>query len=241
METGHASKRYIEVIVSPCRWDGESFRLCGDRIHESKHVSPKEALALALSLRGERRSVIIRPSFNEVIDGVPGYREWRSFDGSLFKEVRFGKNATSKEVDDGDIVLPACIEEDPNTYGLPVWTITSMMLCKEDGLGIDGVAGAWWFECGTKEGVTIIVGESWGGDAVRKAEVRVSGEGRETRKYHGEAAADRVVWFRKLWKELCVEAGKDPEQEHWFVMEQNDQSREPERDEDHERAHGSPP
>lgn len=104
---------YIEVIVSPCRWNGSRFALCGNRVHESKHTTPSEALALAMSLRGENLSVIIRPSFIETdAEGVESYREWRSFNGSNFKEIRFycggARIPDSKEVTDDEVALPKC-------------------------------------------------------------------------------------------------------------------------------------
>ncbi len=114
--------RFIEVIVSPVRrdngWDinrNPVWTCCGDEILRHRFADPSEARAVAMDLRRKKRSVIIRPNFNEphltkrpVIGEVPGYREWRSFDGGLFSEIHFlpcGEQSTMIRLD-AEVVLP---------------------------------------------------------------------------------------------------------------------------------------
>lgn len=113
--------RGIEVIVSPIGPSGGRFSvpqgtwvICGEDIHRKRYVLPSEALKVAMEMRGPKRSVIIRPNFNEThlrVDAShpSGYREWRSFDGGLFQEIHFfcgsDRQATMVRLDD-EVVLP---------------------------------------------------------------------------------------------------------------------------------------
>jgi hypothetical protein len=102
----------IVVLVSSVVRCGNSWRLLGGREHESWNTDPAAAIEAAFAHRAEGKSVIIRPNFNESDHGDARtqpiskcfYREWRSFNGGKFSEVRFfpgtDRNPTSTEVED---------------------------------------------------------------------------------------------------------------------------------------------
>lgn len=110
----------IKVIVSPIKRIKDrsalTWTIAGDNILRQDFTDPVEALRVALSHRGGAKSVIVRPSFNEehikqsLHDPIAGYREWRSFDGSLFKEIHFfvtfGDGTVSMTRLDSELVLP---------------------------------------------------------------------------------------------------------------------------------------
>jgi hypothetical protein len=113
--------RGIEVMVSPIGPSGGRFSvpkgtwvICGENIHRQRYVDPSEALKVALAMRGPKRSVIIRPNYNEThlrkeSTHPSGYREWRSFDGGLFTEIHFFCDSDHQAVMvrlDAEIVLP---------------------------------------------------------------------------------------------------------------------------------------
>lgn len=98
----------------------------------------------------------------------------------------------------------------PNgTSDLPIWHITSMELWLKDHVQ----PATWWFELETQEGVFILVGESGG-----IPQVNVSGPGYVTRNYTGEAAAERVAFYRTVWKSLCKRTGDDPSEERKIII-----------------------
>lgn len=85
----------VVVIVSKCIWDSRagSWR-AWDRVSESRYSSLEEAMQQGEANACEGLSVIVRPTYNE-FDPLPDgsknkfFREWRSFDGKSFEEVRF--------------------------------------------------------------------------------------------------------------------------------------------------------
>jgi hypothetical protein len=105
------SKRYIEVIVSDCSWNDYQSWLRGSDPLRTHYDSHENAKAFALSQRGEGKSVIIRPSFNEKHLGDRlsfSFREWRSINGELFSEIHFSRDQTSSQVRlDTEIILPS--------------------------------------------------------------------------------------------------------------------------------------
>jgi len=80
----------VAVIVSKCVWDrhAECWRVW-ERVSEETYPTLDEAVAVGESKRAEKLSVLIRPTYNE--EDVQGrfFREWRSFNGEHFKEVRW--------------------------------------------------------------------------------------------------------------------------------------------------------
>ncbi len=108
-ETKGNDMHHIQVIVSQCSFHNGQWSLCGDPIQRSKHGSPREALETALVDAIPGQLVIIRPSFNETLDGIELFREWRSFDGQNFTEIRWHfrvGESSSLECKDGEIKLP---------------------------------------------------------------------------------------------------------------------------------------
>lgn len=111
------SKRYIEVIVSHCRYDipAQSWRtIIAGEVLRKNFTSPSEALKVALEQRdlakdllGSHRSVTIRPNFNEPHLGQIAFREWRSFNGEPFEEIHFTPIKTTSQVRlDNELILP---------------------------------------------------------------------------------------------------------------------------------------
>ena len=87
----------ITIIVSHCRpvpYEPGNYTAY-DRISEKSFdgFNPFEvakAVRVANSSRKAGISVLLRPHYNETDEeGKRFYREWRSFDGGEFKEVRF--------------------------------------------------------------------------------------------------------------------------------------------------------
>lgn len=85
----------VEVIDNSCVWDKQHdcWRVTGEAIRTT-YASLELARPFADAHRHKGRSVIIRPSYNEPDEGSKAqppwhYREWRSFNGEDFKEVRF--------------------------------------------------------------------------------------------------------------------------------------------------------
>jgi hypothetical protein len=122
----------IAVLVAD--WEASTQRLSVfDQDERTRWEDPLGALFSALKSRAVGKAVIIRPSFNEVDEHGSFFREWRSFDGEMFYEIRwYMKDLSGISLrheppvktlfsDDRDIVLPnippapicAC-EEDEN-------------------------------------------------------------------------------------------------------------------------------
>lgn len=81
----------IQLIVVKCQKtpNDESFSSYGDRIVDERFTSLVIANSLGEMAKREGWRVIIRPNYNEEdIDG-PFFREWRSFNGEPFNEVRW--------------------------------------------------------------------------------------------------------------------------------------------------------
>ncbi len=84
----------ITIIISPAVKDGNSYRVYGESIRETRNIySPrKEAEAEILHnleigwLRvGSGLSIVVRPQYNDDAEG--SFHEYRSFDGENFKLV----------------------------------------------------------------------------------------------------------------------------------------------------------
>ncbi len=74
----------IVVIVSKCVKD----RIYGESLIDT-YATLEEARRVGESKRADGMSVVVRPSFNEEDDNGRFFREWRSFNGEEFREVRF--------------------------------------------------------------------------------------------------------------------------------------------------------
>jgi len=79
------STQQVSVIVSKCV--GE--RIYGDRLIDATYPTLDTARKLGETYRGNGKSVIVRPLYNESDDDGRFFREWRSFDGGEFKECRW--------------------------------------------------------------------------------------------------------------------------------------------------------
>ena len=81
----------VKVIFSKCIWNGKanSWQTWGEWIgeHDLKTLTAARRLGDSLIVKG--LSVIVRPTYNEKDVQGRFYREWRSFSGEPFKEVRF--------------------------------------------------------------------------------------------------------------------------------------------------------
>jgi hypothetical protein len=73
----------ISVIASKCNGSGGN-------LHDQAYNNLLDARIAAENLRASNLSVIIRPNYNEKDADGSFYREWRSFNGEEFQEVRFG-------------------------------------------------------------------------------------------------------------------------------------------------------
>lgn len=74
------------VIVSPVRLtDNGSYRITGNRTVDEEYDDYVTAMKRGLDCIAFGMSVIVRPNFNE----EKFYREWRSFDGKPFEEVKW--------------------------------------------------------------------------------------------------------------------------------------------------------
>lgn len=77
---------YVSVIVSKCVDD----RIFGDRLIDTSFPSVGRARVIGNQYRAKGACVILRPNYNETDADGRFFREWRSFNGEPFKEVRFG-------------------------------------------------------------------------------------------------------------------------------------------------------
>ena len=99
----------IEVLVSTCEPNGDRII---QRLSETNCTLPLTAKRLALSERAQGRAVTIRPTFNERDPETREsfYREWRSFNGGPFTEIRWIKDALRakrRQVQDHEIDVPS--------------------------------------------------------------------------------------------------------------------------------------
>lgn len=85
----------VSVIVSRCvaRKDTsfpfkETWSSYGECLTNKTFPSVESARDFAEPKRDQGMSVVIRPNYNEPNEGYQ-YREWRSFNGEPFEEVRF--------------------------------------------------------------------------------------------------------------------------------------------------------
>ena len=81
----------VTVIVSQCvKGTAENEgRIFGDRLVTYTFYSVEEALLEGKFQSADGRCVIVRPTYNEEDDKGHFYREFRSFNGEAFKEIRF--------------------------------------------------------------------------------------------------------------------------------------------------------
>jgi len=82
----------VSLIVSHVSWDNlaNSWRLTlAETIFRENFFSVEDARKAGEGFRGERISVLIRPNYNEENDTEEFFREWRSFNGEDFAEVRW--------------------------------------------------------------------------------------------------------------------------------------------------------
>lgn len=81
----------VSVIVSTCVFVETTKSWCvGKRILERTFSDLSEARKLGETLVAPGMSVTVRPNSNETDADGKFFREWRSFDGMRFQEVRFG-------------------------------------------------------------------------------------------------------------------------------------------------------
>lgn len=78
-------KNVVSVIVSKCAGN----RIYGDRIVDKSFTTIDEAKSFADQFRDDGKSVIVRPCYNEHDSEGRYFREWRSFNGETFREIRF--------------------------------------------------------------------------------------------------------------------------------------------------------
>lgn len=123
----------IAVLVA--NWNKKDERLTVSDLAEGRirFSDPLGALAYALAQRTNGKAVIIRPSFNETDEHGSFFREWRSFDGGKFAEIRWYMHdlhgnslieepAVTKVCADTDIIIPnipapvcACEDDAPDS------------------------------------------------------------------------------------------------------------------------------
>lgn len=77
----------VTVIVSHCAPKGD--RVYGERLTDTRFSKLDDALKFASPLREQGKSVLVRPNYNERDSKGRFYREWRSFNGEPFQEIRF--------------------------------------------------------------------------------------------------------------------------------------------------------
>lgn len=77
----------VHLIVSKCVGSGDKIRTYGECILDITYDTAEEAMAEGKKHQDKGVGVLVRPNYNEG-DGT-WYREWRSFHGEPFKEVRF--------------------------------------------------------------------------------------------------------------------------------------------------------
>lgn len=83
-------KSKVTVIVTQCSGSHEKGDLTawGER-DETSHFNCIAAMEFAETERAKGICVIVRPNYNEKNAQGEFFREWRSFHGEAFKEVRF--------------------------------------------------------------------------------------------------------------------------------------------------------
>jgi hypothetical protein len=80
----------VSVIVSKCTPNGD--RVYGENLVNETFKNPpalENATAFGNLLREKGKSVLVRPQYNEKDEKGKFFREWRSFNGEPFKEVRW--------------------------------------------------------------------------------------------------------------------------------------------------------
>jgi len=84
-------KNAYTVVVSECTKSSTpgSTYILGERLAERHYDKLVDAMEEGHFQIGRERAVIVRPNFNEQDGKGHFFREWRSFDGSKLKEVRF--------------------------------------------------------------------------------------------------------------------------------------------------------
>lgn len=87
--TSAVVKGNVSVIVSKCVGQGESVRVYGDRVVDTKHHTVAEGLLEGDKYREKGFSVLVRPTYNEEDEKGRFFREWRSFHGEPFRECRW--------------------------------------------------------------------------------------------------------------------------------------------------------
>lgn len=81
----------VSLLVSPCvkgTAPGEG-RIFGERLVDRKMDTVEEATRLGHLYRVVGQSVVVRPNYNEEDEKGKFFREWRSFNGEPFREVRW--------------------------------------------------------------------------------------------------------------------------------------------------------
>jgi hypothetical protein len=78
----------VSVISSQCVRD----RVFGDRLRDATFRNVESANDFARELLEPGVSVIVRPNYNEHDHNGRFFREWRSFNGEPFREVRWQIN-----------------------------------------------------------------------------------------------------------------------------------------------------
>ncbi len=80
----------VQVIVTLCCAGEGGYRIYGERLHDDTFASLEAARLWGESAKDQGLSVLIRPNFNERDEtGARFFREWRSFDGRPFQEIRW--------------------------------------------------------------------------------------------------------------------------------------------------------
>jgi hypothetical protein len=116
------SPLFVSVSVRPCYRSSDTGGWCtyGGSVREERPVwCQDDVRAILTEMRPLRRSglcVVVSPRYNDAWgpDGRPvGFREWRSFDGSDWEEVRFEAFVCSEWRLDVGSGLPVRVEEAP--------------------------------------------------------------------------------------------------------------------------------
>ena len=84
-------KKTVQVIINKCFWN-YGWRIDGDRLFDEVFSTFAEAWVVGTKQVAEKMNVIVRPNYNEHDERGTYFREWRSFNGENFKEVRFDTN-----------------------------------------------------------------------------------------------------------------------------------------------------
>ncbi len=85
------------ITVCPCHhgkdgWSTDATRLIQTQFDESHYTGEKDLLRTAQIFAKGGVAVTVRPMFNDLLNErgeVIGFREWRSFGGSLLEQVDF--------------------------------------------------------------------------------------------------------------------------------------------------------